>query len=130
MAPALVHGLLPRRLERIFPPSQRGRNRPNRLGARHAGVKEILIMNTLITAMGNTTRAGAMLSVLGGITGGVAGITSRWNDSAERRRVAAQLAALTDRELSDIGLNRADIPVVTMWGSDTDAALRDSRRPF
>ena len=43
---------------------------------------------------------------------GLRGIFARIAASFERRRAIAELRALTDRELADIGLHRSDIPYV------------------
>ncbi|MBP0493503.1 DUF1127 domain-containing protein [Roseomonas sp. SG15] len=53
----------------------------------------------------NEARNAAVLSGLQRLLAGFAG----W---MQRRRAEAELLALTDRELSDIGLTRSDIPFV------------------
>ncbi len=54
-----------------------------------------------------------------------AGTTKRWLiGMAERRRVINELAALSDRDLSDLGLSRYDIPRVF----DSDFAAEHGAR--
>ncbi len=75
-----------------------------------------------------TNRAGVMVAALGGLTEGLMNLTANWGERAERRRVADQLSALSDRELADIGLSRGDIPSVTIWGSPSSDIA--NQRPF
>ncbi len=47
---------------------------------------------------------------IGSIFASIAGTLSAWNEARETRKT---LSSLTDRELDDIGLNRADIDVIS-----------------
>lgn len=49
--------------------------------------------------------------------------------AARQRRTVAELSVLTDRELRDIGLWRADIPRVVGEMTDHDFGLAPARRP-
>jgi uncharacterized protein YjiS (DUF1127 family) len=73
------------------------------------------------------TRAGVMATALTGVSTGLFSLASGWSERAERRRVTDQLNALTDRELTDIGLTRGDIPVAIFWSADQQLT---SRGPF
>jgi uncharacterized protein YjiS (DUF1127 family) len=59
------------------------------------------------------TRAGVMAAALSGMSAGISAMTSGWNQRSQQRRLTAELSKLTDRELADIGLHRADIATVT-----------------
>jgi uncharacterized protein YjiS (DUF1127 family) len=49
------------------------------------------------------------MSTLGNLIGGIAGRYTAWR---ERERAFAELSALDDRTLADLGLRRGDIPYV------------------
>lgn len=50
-----------------------------------------------------------MLNILGNLLHGVAGSVAAWR---QRQRAYAELAALDDRSLADIGITRSEIPYV------------------
>ncbi len=76
-----------------------------------------------------TTRAGVMAAAVNGISAGIWSLASSLSERADRRKLADQLSALSDRELEDIGLTRGDIPTVSFWG-DAGAFEVTPRRPL
>ena len=64
-----------------------------------------------------------MLNVIGNLMHGVAGAVHDWR---QRQRAYAELAALDDRSLADIGITRSEIPYVL---SHPAAAPRDQETP-
>ena len=66
-------------------------------------------MMTTSTELLNS-RFGTMAHIGAGLSGRVSGLLANLAARAERRRVYAALSRLSDRELDDIGIGRADVP--------------------
>lgn len=62
------------------------------------------------------TRAGVVDQAFQAIGAGIGGLAALLRRQREKERLAAELSVLTDRELADIGLSRADVPQ-SVWGS-------------
>ena len=71
-------------------------------------------MSMTHTAM--QSRAGAMTVVAEGFSDRFNAIRGYLSARAERRRVLAELSNLSDRDLADIGVNRADVPRIAGFG--------------
>ena len=56
------------------------------------------------------SRAGAMSFVAEGFSNRFSAIRAQLSARAERRRVYAELSAMSDRDLADIGVNRGEVP--------------------
>lgn len=62
------------------------------------------------------TRAGVMDQAFQTIGAGFSSLASMLRRQRDKERLAAELSLLTDRELADIGLTRADVPQ-TFWST-------------
>ena len=60
-----------------------------------------------------------MLKLIGDLLHGVTGAVADWR---HRQQAYAELAALDDRSLADIGITRSEIPFVLSHASDHGAA--------
>ena len=63
------------------------------------------------------SRAGVMTQFAEVISSGLSDVGHFFAARAERRRVEAELSNLSDRDLSDIGINRGDIPHIAGFGN-------------
>jgi uncharacterized protein YjiS (DUF1127 family) len=63
------------------------------------------------------------MSTLSNLIGGIAGRYTAWRD---RERAFAELSALDDRTLADLGLRRGDIPYVVYCKAQDRAAAGPS----
>ena len=73
------------------------------------------------------SRAGAMTFVAAGFSDRFIAITGYLAARAERRRVFAELNNLSDRDLEDIGVTRADVPRIAGY-TDVSALSVFARR--
>lgn len=67
-------------------------------------------MSTHTTTM--KSRAGSMTHFAEGVVEGFAAVRANLAARLERRRVYGELSRMTDRDLSDIGITRSEIPQV------------------
>ena len=61
---------------------------------------------------GRAIRSHQLLALFGRLLGGLGGLVERSRAKAEQRRQLAELGALSDRSLRDIGLHRSDIHAI------------------
>lgn len=73
------------------------------------------------------SRAGAMTLVAEGFSNRFTAIRSHLAARAERRRVFAELSGMSDRDLADIGVDRADVPRIAGFGEYQAMALLGRR---
>ena len=73
------------------------------------------------------TRSHSVSTLFGRLRNGLAGLVESGRSKAEQRRQLAELLALSDRSLRDIGLHRGDIHAVAS-GQISFADLRATRR--
>jgi len=78
-------------------------------------------MNTLNTTFKN--QSGVMTHLAGGLAGGFAAVMANLAARVERRRVYSELSAMSDRDLADIGIGRADIGRVAGYSEFPALAL-------
>jgi len=78
-------------------------------------------MSTLNTTLKG--QAGATTSFASSLIDGFSAVSANLAARAERRRVHNELSHMSDRDLADIGIGRADIDRVAGYGADPALAL-------